>query len=73
MSQRQRTDFSILLERDELKFEMKNGRIGDIFPVAGDTVESLNFKRGVLSAIQNSALGMTNEEDLLVQEVLLVI
>ncbi|GFO03307.1 apolipophorin [Plakobranchus ocellatus] len=46
--------FKVALERNHLRFSFQDGLVADLCPSSREEVRSLNFKRGVLSAFQNS-------------------
>ena len=46
--------FKLALERNSLRFSFQDGLVNDLCPSDQEEVRSLNFKRGVLSAFQNS-------------------
>ncbi|XP_059147634.1 uncharacterized protein LOC131935270 [Physella acuta] len=59
--------FKSALEGNSLRFSFQDGRIEDVCPGENEETASLNFKRGILSAFQNS---MTqNERDESMKEV----
>ena len=52
------------LENSHLKFSFQDGKIEDICPSDEETTSSLNLKRGLLSAFQNSMSQHDSEEDM---------
>ena len=46
--------FKMALERNALRFSFQDGLVDDVCPSDQEVPRSLNFKRGVLSAFQNS-------------------
>ncbi|RUS82210.1 hypothetical protein EGW08_010024, partial [Elysia chlorotica] len=54
--------FKAALERNALRFSFQDGLVDDVCPSDQDEATSLNFKRGVLSAFQNSMTQHAQEE-----------
>ncbi|XP_052061384.1 apolipophorins-like [Mytilus californianus] len=50
----QRSEFQTELEGNSLRFSFQDGIVEELCPEDGDSDWSLNFKRGILSAFQNS-------------------
>ena len=60
-------EFKNTLERDTLRFAYQDGRIEDLCPSREEPTWSLNIKRGLLSAFQNS-MGLDESSRNLVEE-----
>lgn len=56
--------FKSALEGNSLRFSFQDGRIEDVCPAENEETASLNFKRGILSAFQNSMTQNERDESL---------
>lgn len=57
-------NFKSALEGNTLRFSFQDGQIEDLCPSSKEETMSLNFKRGILSAFQNSMNQLDRDENL---------
>ena len=58
-------NFRSSVEANSLRFSLQDGRVADVCASEDDDVWVVNFKRGIVSALQNTMTSLTSEATVL--------